>query len=194
MADLAKSLERDPNSEGAADAWFLKGRIEHRAGQYEDAAQSYDEAVKRKPGHVQSLIGKAALDARNGRIVEASAALDAVGKAAQPFDVDTRMLLRKALADFQADGGKMPDEAAAQAAHAKLLYRAARIPDAVAAARRAVELKPDDVDTLNFLGAMLMQAGQNDQAKDAYAKSLAVKPDQPNVQETLKKLGGQPEP
>jgi Flp pilus assembly protein TadD len=191
LADLEKSRELDPDSGGAAEAWFLTGRVQHRAGQYEAAAQSYAEALKRKADHAQALIGKAALDTRAGKLVEASAALDALGKAAQPFDVDTRTLLRKALADFQAGGAKAPDDAAAQAAYAKLLYRAARVPDAVAAARRAVELKPDDVDTLNFLAVMLLQAGNSAQAKEVYEKSLAVRPDQPNVTEVLKQLGGQ---
>ncbi len=192
LAALGKSLAVDPDSGGAADAWFLTGRVQHRAGQYDTAAQSYAEALKRKPDHAQALIGKAALDARGGKIVEASAALDALGKAAQPYDTDTRILLRKALADFQAGGAKVPDDAAAQAALSKLFYRAARLPDAVTAANRALELKPDDVDTLNFLGAMLLQAGKVDEAKKAYEKSIAVRSDQPNVAEALKQLGGQP--
>jgi tetratricopeptide (TPR) repeat protein len=192
LADLRKSLEIDPASEGAAEAWFLTGRVQHRAGQYEAAGQSYAEALKRKADHVRALIGKASLDTRAGRIVEASAALDALGKAAQPYDVDTRVQLRKALADFQAGGAKVPDEAAPQAAFSKLLYRAARLPDAVAAGRRAVELKPDDVDMLNFLGAMLLQTGKPDEAKIVYEKSLALRPDQPNVSGALKQLGGQP--
>ena len=191
MEDLEKSLSLDPDSEGAADAWYLTARVQHRAGQYEAAEKSYAEALKRKAGHTQALIGKAALDTRAGRMVDASAALDALGKAAQPFDVDTRILLRKALADFQAAGGKVPEDAAAQAAMSKLLYRAARVPDAIAAARKAVDLKPDDVDTLNFLAVMLLQAGRADEAKTVYEKSLAVRPDQPNVTEVLKQLGGQ---
>ena len=192
LADLAKAQALDPDSEAAAETWYLTARVQHRAGQYEAAEKSYAEALKHKPNHAQALIGKAALDARAGRMVEASAALDALGKAAQPFDVDTRVLLRKALADFQAAGGKVPEEAPAQAAVSRLLYRAARVPDAIAAARKAVDLKPEEVDTINFLAVMLLQAGKTDEAKKTYEKSLAVRPDQPNVTEMLKQIGGQP--
>ncbi len=194
LAALRKSLDLDPNSEGAADAWFYTGHVQHRAGQYDAAAQSYGEALTRKADHVRAVIGKAALDTRAGRIVEASSTLDAVGRAAQPYDIETRQLLRRALADFQAGGTQVPDDGAAQAAYSKLLYRAGRLPDAVTAGRRAAELKPDDVDMLNFLGAMFMQAGKADEARGAYEKSLAVKPDQPGITEALRQLGGQPGP
>jgi len=192
LAALHKSLEADSKSESAADVWFYIGHVQHRAGQYDAAMQSYGEALKLKADEPRTVIGKAALDARAGRIAEASSALDALGKAAQPYDVETRALLRKALADFQASGAKVPEEAAAQAAYSKLLYRAARLPEAVAAGRRAVELKPDDADMLNFLGAMYLQAGKPDEAKQAYEKSLAVKPDQPNVTDALRQIAGQP--
>ena len=89
-------------------------------------------------------------------------------------------------------GATIVHEAAPQAAYSKLLYRAARLPEAVSAGHRAAELKPDDVDTLNFLGAMLLQAGKADEAKQVYEKSLAIRPDQPNVSEGLKQINGQP--
>ncbi len=192
LAALHSSLELDRDSADAAETWFFIGRVQHRRGEYDPAAESYAAALKLKPDHARAVIGKAALDARAGRIVEASAALDALGRAAQPYDIETRELLRKALADFQAGGAKVPDEAAPQAAYSKLLYRAARLPEAVSAGHRAAELKPDDVDTLNFLGAMLLQAGKADEAKQVYEKSLAIRPDQPNVSEGLKQINGQP--
>ena len=192
LAALHASLERDHDSADAAETWFFIGRVQHRRGEYDPAAESYAAALKCKPDYARAAIGKAALDTRAGRIVEASTALDALGKAAQPYDIETRELLRKALADFQAGGAKVPEEGSAQAAFSKLLYRAARLPEAVAAGRRAVELKPDDVDMLNFLGAMLLQAGREDEAKQAYEKSLAARPDQPHVSEVLKQVSGQP--
>ncbi len=192
LAALHKSLELDRDSADAAQTWFFLGRLQHRRGEYDPAGESYAGALKCKPDYARAIIGKAALDVRAGQLVEASAALDAMGKAAQPYDVETRELLRKALADLQASGAKVPDEAAAQAAYSKLLYRAARVPDAVAAGNRAVELKPDDVETLNFLGAILLQAGKTDEAKKVYEKSLAVRADQPNVTDVLKQIDGQP--
>ena len=82
----------------------------------------------------------------------------------------------------------VPDEAGAHAAYSRLLYRAGRLPDAALAARRASDLNPGDVESLNFLASILMQMNQTEQAAQVLEKSLAARPDQPGVAETLKRL------
>lgn len=189
---LQKALDGGLTGAKAADAWYWMGHLRHREGLYDGARQAYAEALKAQPDLTRALIGLAVLDAREGKIAEASAALDKLGQAAQPHDVETRVMLKKALYDFEAARGTFADEPALNAAYAKLLYRAGRLPDAALAARRATDQNPQDVDTLNFLGAILLQTGSTDQARQVYEKSLAAKPDQPNVEKMLSQLKAAP--
>lgn len=185
---LQKALDGGLTGAKAADAWYWMGHLRHREGLYDGARQAYAGALKAQPDLTRALIGLAVLDAREGKVAEASAALDKLGQAAQPHDIETRVLLKKALYDFESARGTFADEPALNAAYAKLLYRAGRLPDAALAARRATDQNPQDVDTLNFLGAILLQSGSTDQARQVYEKSLAAKPDQPNVEKVLAQL------
>ncbi len=171
-----------------AEAWAIRGWMTHQRGLHEAARDAYARALELAPGQVRAVIGAATLDARAGKITEASAALDGLKQAAQPYDVETRLMLRRALHDFEAGRGVVPDEAGAHAAYSRLLYRAGRLPDAALAARRASDLNPGDVESLNFLASILMQMNQTEQAAQVLEKSLAARPDQPGVAETLKRL------
>lgn len=184
---LQKALDLSPDN---GEAWFWLAHVRHREGLYDAAREAYARALEKSPGLPRAVIGMAALDLRSGEILKASQALDALGQAAQPHDVETRVLLRKALHDYESAGGFFPDEAPLHAAHARLLYRAGRLPDAALAARHASELNPADADTLNFLGAVLLQMGSVEQAAQAYEKSLAARPNQPSVEQALKQLRG----
>lgn len=189
---LQKALDGGVSGAKAADASYWLGHLRHREGLYDGARQAYAEALKAQPDLTRALIGLAVLDARDGKVAEASAALDKLGQAAQPHDIETRVLLKKALYDFESARGTFADEPALNAAYAKLLYRAGRLPDAALAARRATDQNPQDVDTLNFLGAILLQTGSTDQARQVYEKSLAAKPDQPQVEKMLSQLKAAP--
>lgn len=160
----------------------LLGNLLHREGLYEQAATAYDKALAADPENIRTKLGKAVLLVRSGAIAESSGAIDALGMAAQPYDAATRTMLRKALDDFERQGGWFEDTPANHTAYARLLYRAGRLPDALIAARRAVELEPKDSGAWNFIAAMQLQLGNPEQGKQAYDKSLEANPNQPQIE------------
>lgn len=185
FAALGNALALD---EDDVEARAMLARLLHREGLYEQAERQYAQVLQRDPGHIPAQLGMAALIARTGAVVESSARIDALGAKAQAYDVETRLMLRKALFDFERRGGWIDDEGENHAAYARLLYRAGRITDAVLAARRATALTPDDYATWNFFAAMQLQLGNIEQAERAYAQSLEANPDQPQIAEARKQL------
>jgi len=185
---LQKSVALDGASEESAVARVALGKLYYKQGLYDFASEELEKAVAAAPDDAEAVIRLAALQARGGQIREASDAINALGKAAQPHDALARVLLRECLDTFERDGGIFEDTAENHIAFSKLLYRAARIPEALLAASRAVALNPADFDTLNFAGSMYIQMGNADGARQAYEKSLSVNPDQPTVKDALKQL------
>ncbi len=188
---LQEALAVDSASLQAARTHFLLGDLYWQEGLFEFAGEHIEAALKLNPEDVSARIAQAALLARNGQILEASEAIDTLGKAAQPYDADTRERLRKALADFNEARRYFPDTTENHAAYARLLYRAARVTDAVLAAQRATRLNPQDTGMWNFLASMQMQLGNLAQAKAAFEKSLEAQPEQPEVRDTLTKIEAQ---
>jgi Flp pilus assembly protein TadD len=166
---------------------YLLGELYHRQGVFDAAKEAYAAA-----GNLTvSRVAAATLKVYDGDMVGAEADLAALGRDAQPFDVQTRLWLREALRSWENTRQFVPDTVEAHSAYARLLYRAARLPEAVYAARHATTLAPEDHELWNFLGAMLNQLGQPDQAREAYEKSLAANPNQPALREALQ---GVPQP
>ena len=170
------------------EAHALLARLLHREGLYALAEDAYEKTLQLQQEHVGAVIGLAVLRVRAGDIVESSAQIDALGVKAQPFDVETRLMLRKALFDFEHCGGWLDDTAPNHAAYARLLYRAGRITDALLVSRRSVSLDPAQFETWNFLAAMQLQLGNVERAVEAYAKSLEANANQPNIAEARKQL------
>lgn len=188
LAALKASLAADAASPDAALTRFLLGDLYQREGLFAIAEEEYAAALALDPACTQALLGKAVLDARKGRIAEASQAMDALGRAAQPYDAWTRTRLREALEDYEHRRDFFEDTPQNNLAYARLLYRAARLPDAILAARRAAKLAPQDFDTWNFIAAMQTQLGSLKQAAEAYEKSLEANPDQPQVKTVLEEI------
>ena len=175
---LKKAVSND--GEGV-EARMVLANLYHREGLYARAATLYDEILSLDSQHVRARLGKAVLQVRAGAITDASSIFNAIGADALAYDVETRLMLRKALDTFEHRGGWISDTAENHAAYAKLLYRAGRITDAVLAARRAVTITPGDFETWNFIAAMQLQVGNLQQAEQAYAKSLEANGDQPEI-------------
>lgn len=185
---LKKSLTLDATSKDAAAAHLALGRLYYAQHLPDLASESLEKAVQCDPENAEAVLRRAVLLVRQGKILDGSNAIDALGKAAQPLDAMTRVLLRESLADYENSGGYFEDTHDNHAAFAKLLYRAGRLPEAILAGGRAAKLDPRDTKNLNFVGSMYMQSGNADGARQAYEKSLEADPNQPGVAEALKQL------
>ncbi|MBI3119060.1 MAG: tetratricopeptide repeat protein [Candidatus Hydrogenedentes bacterium] len=181
-------LELSPQAVDEGQAHFALGKFYLQAGLADFALEHYEAGLARAPGDVEATIALAALKIRGGAIAEGSKLLDELGKAAQPYDAETRVLLRHALEDFGSLGLAFDDTFENHAAYARVLYRAARLPDAILAAQRAVVLNPQSFDTINFMGSIQMQLGNFQQAREAFTQSLAANPNQSEIAEGLKTL------
>jgi tetratricopeptide (TPR) repeat protein len=188
LAALKASLAADATTKDAAMTHFHLGDLYQREGLFEIADEEYAAALRLDPACVPALLGKAVLDARKGKIADASQAMDALGRDAQPYDAWTRTRLREALENYEHRRDFFEDTPRNNLAYARLLYRAARLPDAILAARRAVKLAPSDFDTWNFIGAMQSQLGSLKQAAEAYEKSLEINAEQPQVKAVLEEI------
>ena len=185
---LLKAVQLEGDSPAAAPWRVALAELYQAQGLPDFAREQLEKALALATDNAEGVVRLAVLDARAGKIRAANDAIDKLGKAAVPLDSLTRVLLREALDTFERDGGTFDDVAENHAAYAKLLYRASRMPESLLAASRAVQLNPADTATLNFAASVYMQLGNADAARQAYEKSLAVNPEQPTVQEALKRL------
>jgi len=186
---LHRALELAAEGPEAAVAHRELGMIFFEEGLPEFAREHYARARQREPDDIRLGLALAALDARDGRVAEAWTAIKALGPAVVEHDVELRTVLRIALADFDALRRTFADTAENHAAFARLLYQAARIPEAVTAAHRATRLDPQDADSWKFLGDVQGQLGNVGQARAAYEKSLEADPEQPLVRQRMERLG-----
>lgn len=185
---LRKSTSMDGASPEAADAWFALGEHYLNREMPEAASKAFASALTANPAHVLSQLGDAAVKIYQGDIGGAGSVIEKVGRAAQPFDVPLRKMVRGALVDFDRSRRTFADTAENHYAYSRLLYIAARFPESVMACKRAGHLAPDRIEIWNFLAAVQMQLGDLPGAIDAFEHSLQAKADQPQVQQTLDQL------
>lgn len=188
FVSLKKAIDLDGASPEAAQAWSLLGDLYWHEALPDIAREHYAQAQKLAPEEVWAKIALAALDIREGRVLEGSKAIDDLGKKAQSYDVETRERLREALTSFSNTRRSFQDTAENHAAYARLLYRAARFPEAVLALQRATQLNPADTATWNFAASLYAQLGNLSKAKDACQKSLEADPNQPDTRDMLNKI------
>ena len=188
LAVLRKPLAIDGTSPEAAKAHFLLGDLYRREGLYAFAKDHYTQAAALAPGDARTVIHLAAMKAREGDVIGSEADLAKLGRAAQPYDAETRTLLREALAGFDSRRRWFPDTAAHHRAYSRLLYRAARMTGTLLAARRAARLDPTDFETWNFMASVQLQLGNAQQTVEMFEQSLKAKADQPEVTKTIEGL------
>jgi tetratricopeptide (TPR) repeat protein len=185
---IGRAFALSPGPETAARAHRLRAGRDWELGLYPAAREDYEQAVALNATDTRAVIGLAAARARDGEMAEASAAFFEIGAQAEVYDVLIRRQLRDALHDFNELRGVVTGGAEAHSAYGHLLYRAARIPDALLALRQAVRLNPGQTDALNLLGGIQMQLGNAPQAIDAYERSLEADPDQAAIRQILEEL------
>ena len=185
---LRKSVELDGTTPASAGAWFALGRFYLEKEMPEPASKAFASALAADPAHVPAQLGDAAAKVYSGDIAGAGAIIEKVGRAAQPYDTLLRSMVRAALQDYERARRSFNDTVENHYAYARLMYIAARLPEAIQAAKRAGHLGKDRVDILNFLGAIQIQSGDLPGAIEAYEASLTAKPDQAPIQQTLAQL------
>lgn len=187
---LRRVLELEPEGGSAALAHALLGRIFTDQSLYALARKHYERALELNPDRTASRIALAALDIREGRLEQASEALDALAQTGADAEAANRGLITEAVAAFDATRQTITDEAAKHLAYAKLLVRAGRIEDCLWPLGRALELDPNNYIAWNMAGSIRQGMGQTDRAREAFERSLQVNPDQPRTRESLEQLSG----
>jgi tetratricopeptide (TPR) repeat protein len=185
---LRQSTNLDGTSPESAEAWFALGHYYLMREMPEPAAAAFASALKAKPDHVAAQLGEAVVQIYRGDVAASGNIIEKVGRAAQPYDIMMRTLIRAALQDYERSRRTFSDTVENHYAYARLMYLAARFPEAILAAKRAGHLAPDRTDILNFLGAIQIQMGDLPGAIEAYETSLRAKADQPSIQQTLDQL------
>ncbi len=171
-----------------ARAGMVRALILFERGLNDAAVPGFKEVLSFEADSPRAAIGLAAAETALGDIINASARLDALGAAAQPYDVETRYLLRVALQSFERDRRTFTDAADNHAAYGKLLYRAGRLPDAVLALRRAATQRGTDTATWNLVAAITAQLGDAASTRSACEASLGINPEQPEIRKLLDSL------
>ena len=184
---LKKALELDGTAPEAVRTHNSLGDIYFDQALYALARQQYEAALALQPDDTAAHIGHALTSIQAGNLAAGSQEIDALGEAAKDFDVPLRVRLRPVLADFDR-WSKVEDTLENHKAYCRLTYRAGRPIDTLLAAERVLKLEPANINMLNFVGAICGQVGNLPQARSAYAKSLEIKPDQPDIRETLGEL------
>ncbi len=185
---LYESLKRDKTSPEAVKTYNELGFFYLNNAMPVAAASAFDAVLAMDSTDTQGQLGRLVVDVYNGDIGQAGDRLSAVGRDAQPYDVILRAQLRLALRDFDIHRRSFSDTVENHYAYARLLYSAARLPQAIMAGKRAARLAKTDIKLWNFLGAIQSQIGDYPGAQRSYEASLKANPDQPDVRGTVEKL------
>jgi tetratricopeptide (TPR) repeat protein len=176
------------SKEISARVLLVRGLIQLERGNAAAAAQDFDAVLAADSANARAGLGLAAADAAQGNLVAASQRIDTIGKAGQPYDVETRYLMRWALQGFQQSGQPLPNTAEAHSAHGKLLYRAGRLPEAGVELKQAATLAATDPAAWNLVAAVYGQLGNREEIKAACQASLALNPQQPEITKLLESV------
>jgi protein O-GlcNAc transferase len=161
-------LAADPKH---ADAWHMLGVIAHQADQHEPAIQCIERAIQLSPDRPEYYHNLALVQHRVGRHDVAVQHVTKVLKL-DPKNLPAHWLnvqLRHAQQDRAAGG-------LALKALGNALVSAQQMADAREAFRRALELRPQDVELLNNLGVVSMEAGELTAAVGYYRRAIALRP------------------
>ena len=121
-------------------------------GQYDEAIDHYQKALKIRPNFVQAENNLGAVEGQRGRFDEAI------------------IHLQRALKNA-------PDSAEAHNNLGNVLVGCGRVEEAIAQYRTAIKIKPDYAEAYCNLGLALAGCGQADEAIACYRKALEIEPD-----------------
>jgi len=172
----------------AARANTQLGHLYRTLGLYEIAREHYVAGLSTEMQFFDAHLGLAGLNFREGRVVEAAAAMDRFGSMQGTDLVFLDAMLRFGYVGFRENRVSFQDTAANHLSYGKLLTRLQRLNEALTAVRRATELDDQDVIALNLLGSLARAAGDNVLSRDAFEQSLRLNADQPRTLQVLNDL------
>lgn len=185
---LESALQLNPGSEWSAEASAALGQIYWDASHYDVAAQYAERGYGGEPDDITAATNLAAARVRSGRMNEAESILTGLRSFRGDEFARSQSKIAQALLEFDQTRGWFDDTLENHLAYARLLIRVGRHPDAVLPLRRAVMLDPDNVATINLLGSVLRQTGDNAGARAVFEHSLQLDPNQPELRESLNAL------
>lgn len=186
---IQDALAMGPEPAKAAAAQMVLGRIYRGESLFELARGAFEKALALDASNVGARIALAAEKLRMGQVAEACADLDQAGSQASPeLAGQIPGLVKDALADFRDMRQTFPDTAPNHYAYAKILLRANRVHDALAASERAAVLDGSVFEVWNFIGDVSRITGNVKRAREAYEKSLQLKPGQAATEKSLGEL------
>lgn len=160
-----------------------------REGLYDFAREHFAKAIEAEPKHAAAHIGLAGLLVRDGKVREAVEEVESLGEVPPEQVNHLREVMSESVRDFEGYRRTFADEAANHMAYAKVLVWANRLGDCLMPLQRTTKLQPDNAVAWNFLGSILRQMGEDEKAKTAFEKSLALNPDQPHTRAVLEEMG-----
>lgn len=193
LALFARALRADPGA-GAARAGLSSARMRlmqravelHNAGDAAEAARLYRQVLEACPEDAEALLFLAKAERREGRLDHAEAILARrLARARDSAALEELGRLRRAqgrwfeaLEALEGALASRPDHGPLWHEHAAVALAAGRPDRALASARRAVELQPDELECRVTLSAALQAGGRLEAALDtlAEARSLRVRP------------------
>ncbi|MCH7811946.1 MAG: tetratricopeptide repeat protein [Chloroflexi bacterium] len=185
LTRLERLEETAPGKETAEEI-NKRGDAYYFAGDYKQALQAYDDALRMEPNSAIIQFHKGAALSRLGRFEEALEALDrsimlAPGDAAalnyRGFTLDGLGRYKEAVEAFDRAIELRPGYATAHANRAESLTHLGRHKEALQAFERAAELEPNSADNHHRRGRGLDRLRHFDEAVEAYEKALSLQPD-----------------
>ena len=169
-----------------ADALLQDAKRLHRAGRLAEAADVYQQVLKRDPKQYEALYGLGMTHAQHGRLIEGERLLAGAIAANPRFTEGWRargmMLmhlgrLEDARACIDRALALKPDFKEALEVRAALDAERPEQPDVLKAVERKLAKNPDSAEDWNDRGALLASRQQRDEALKSFDRALAIKPD-----------------
>ena len=185
---LRRAIDTDPNGPDAAETQAFLGGVYRQEGLFDLARECFHKALDLDPNLISARMGLIGLKIQDGDVTEAADDIDKLGALSPEYAAQFPALLAESVQCFQESRLWFPDTAENHISYAKILFRVGRETEALEAAERSASLNPGLHTTWNFVGDLSAQLNRPARAREAYTKSLELKPDQPMTQERLDSL------
>ncbi|MCF2135912.1 MAG: tetratricopeptide repeat protein [Candidatus Thorarchaeota archaeon] len=193
LRSLDRAIRLDPH---LAPAHLNRGIVLLSLGPHKakDALHAFNKALEITPGNVRVLQFKAATLKTLGRPVEE---LECLQEIAKSVDDDEHLYLRmgdalvelgrakESISDYDHSLEIKPDFVPALVRRAIALSLLERWNDALASAKRATELAPDDPETWRVLGEINLRAERYRPAAKALKRAAKLKPEDASIENAL---------